>query len=82
MLTPASRAASTFCRSGSVQYSSCPTDRNALWLASGAEPRLTSISVVYETSTPLRSRKRNVGYSLLNRKSRPPCHALVANGRL
>ena len=31
-LTPASRAASTLARSGPVQYSSCPTDRNVLVL--------------------------------------------------
>ncbi len=66
-LTPASRAASTALRSGFVQYSSCPTDRNALWLVSTVVPALTSTSVVYETSMPLRSRKRSVGYSLLNR---------------
>ena len=45
-LTPASRAASTAVRWSPDQYSSCPTDRNALWFLMSAPLLAESTPVV------------------------------------
>src|SRR5438105_10986948 len=51
-LTPESRASSTASRISFVQYSSWPTERNALWFSSSAPLACVSISVEYVTSYP------------------------------
>src|SRR6185295_8031461 len=56
--TPLSRANSTASRISFDQYSSWPTERNALWFKSSAPLAWVSISVEYVASYPIRSSHR------------------------